>query len=302
MNNGMMGKKLLIGCGLGAVALAVVLGSGATQDDGAPMPANSMPAMAAAEMPGVMVEPGMEGNSPERIRQVTSDQDYGDDRYQQRRGQQPMLQQVNAQQGMPNGAEVQRALQGLTQIRQQQCQSGNHLACQVLPQMPGYSQQLTQLEQGCRSGNQNACGAYQNLSQRIFTAYSESAAVMQQGAAAMAQMDAWRGQMNANAANSMANLQARGAAGQAAHQARQEANAAMNRSWEAGQASIDRGHGRYVDGIYNGTTMHGGGVQSRIPYGSTGYTDGNGNVIAVPNGSRAPDGWQAMDPTYAAPR
>lgn len=216
--------------------------------------------------------------------------------------EQPMAQRISAPGNSARHGEVQQALQGLTQIRQQQCQSGNQMACQVLPQMPGIQQQLAQFEQGCKAGNRNACAQYDNLAQRIFTAYSESAAVMQQGAAAMAQMDAWRAQMNANAAASMANLQARGAAGQAAHEARQDANAAMNRSWAAGQASIDRSQGRAVDRIYEGTTMNGAGVQARVPYGSTGYTDGHGNVVAVPDGQRGPDGWQQMQPTYAAPR
>lgn len=275
MSKGITGNKLLVGSGLAAVALVVTLATGETTTDGVPPAASTAaPALALAE---------------QRYIRTGSDE-------------QPMLQTVSSPRGSAQQADVHRALQGLTQIRQQQCQSGNHLACQVLPQMPGYQQQLVQLEQACQSGKQSACGEYEKLSQRIFTAYSESAAVMQQGAAATAQMDAWRAQMNANAASSMANLQARGAAGQAAHEARQESNAAMNRSWAAGQASIDRGHGRYVDGIYEGTTMNGGGVQARVPHGTTGYTDGYGNVVAVPNGQRGPDGWQAMDPTYAAPR
>ena len=125
---------------------------------------------------------------------------------------------------------------------------------------------------------------------------------MRAGAEGKAQMDAWRGQMNANAAASMANLQARAAAGQAAHNARQESYAIQNQTWADGQASAERGQGRFVDGIYGGTTMDGGGVQSRIPYGATGYTDGRGNVVAVPDGGSPPDGWQPMNETYAAPQ
>lgn len=207
-----------------------------------------------------------------------------------------------AQAGYNGQGGAEQALEGLIQIRQQQCQSGNSLACQVLPQMPDYQRQLQQYGQGCQSGDRQACAAYQALGERIFTAYSESAAVMRDGEAAMARMNAWRAQMNANAAASMANLEARGAAGRAAHDARQESYAAMNRSWVEGQARSDRNHGRYVDGIYNGTTMDGGGVQARVDYGSTGYTDGHGNVVAVPNGGRPPDGYTQMNPTYAAPR
>ena len=275
MSKDIKGKKLLVGGGLATVALALLLTTGETGTD-------DMPPAASAAAPALM---------PAEQRYVQTGAD-----------ERPMVQTVSSPGGSMQQGNVHQALQGLTQIRQQQCQSGNQMACQVLPQMPGYQQQLVQLEQACQSGKQGACAEYQKLSQRIFTAYSESAAVMQQGAAATAQMNAWRAQMNANAAASMANLQARGAAGQAAHEARQEANAAMNRNWAAGQASIDRGHGRYGDGIYEGTTMNGGGVQARVPYGSTGYTDGYGNVVAVPNGQRGPDGWQPMDPTYAAPR
>ena len=284
MSKGIMDRKLLVGGGLAAVALAVMLTTGETGTNGA-QPAVST---ASAVEPAMAAQPAL---MPAEQRSIQTDSE-----------QQPMVHTVSSPRGAAQQGDVYRALQGLTQIRQQQCQSGNQLACQVLLQMPGYQQQLAQLEQACQSGNQGACGQYQSLSQRIFTAYSESAAVMQQGAAAMAQMDAWRAQMNSNAAASMANLQARGAAGQAAHEARQESHAAMNRSWQAGQDSIDRSHGRTIDGIYEGTTMNGGGVQARVPYGTTGYTDGNGNVVAVPNGQRGPDGWQAMQPTYAAPR
>ena len=266
------GKKLLLGCALGGAALVSVLAM-----EG--LAGGREPAMAAAEpAPEQQVFMPVNASGP---------------------GQDQQGQPVDATTGQ-SGA--QQALVALTQIRQQQCQMGNQLACQVLPQMSGYQQQLGQLEQGCRRGDRNACDGHASLARRITVAYNESAAVMQQGEAGMAQMNAWRAQMNQNAANSMANLQARGAAGQAAHNARQEANAAMNRSWESGQASAERTQGRFVDGIYGGTTMDGGGVQSRIPYGSRGYTDGRGNVIAVPEGGRAPDGWQAMDPTYAAPR
>lgn len=194
-----------------------------------------------------------------------------------------------------------QALEGLAQIRQQQCQSGNQLACQVIPTIPGVRAQLTQLGQSCGSGESQACGSYRSLSQRIFTAYFESAAVMRQGDEAMAQMNSWRNQMNANAAASMANLQATGARGQAAHAAQQEAYAAMNDTWAAGQASGERTQGRFIDGIYEGTTMSGGGVQARIGYGQTGYIDGYGNVITGPEGSNAPTGYEEMTPTYATP-
>ncbi len=264
------GTKLLLGCALGGAALVSVLTA-----EG--LAGGREPAMAAAK--------------PAPEQQASTPVNNGD------QGQQG--QWVDDTTGQ-NGA--QQALIALTQIRQQQCQMGNQLACQVLPQMSGYQQQLRQLEQGCRRGDRTACDAHTNLYRRITVAYNESAAVMQQGEAGMAQMNAWRAQMNQNAANSMANLQARGAAGQAAHNARQDANAAMSRSWESGQASAERTQGRFVDGIYGGTTMDGGGVQSRIPYGLRGYTDGHGNVVAVPEGGRAPDDWQAMDPTYAAPQ
>lgn len=264
------GKKLLLGCALGGVALVSIL---------------------AVEGFAGGREPATATNEPAPKQQA--------------------FMQINSsgsgQQGQPvddttGQSGAQQALVALMQIRQQQCQMGNQLACQVLPQMSGYQQQLGQLDQSCRRGDRNSCDGHASLARRITVAYNESAAVMQQGEADMAQMNAWRAQMNQNAANSMANLQARGAAGQAAYNARQEANAAMNRSWESGQASAERTQGRFVDGIYGGTTMDGGGVQSRIPYGSRGYTDGRGNVVAVPEGGRAPDGWQAMDPTYAAPK
>ena len=202
--------------------------------------------------------------------------------------------------GQMGGGQAEQALQGLIQIRQQQCQMGNSMACQSLQQFPAYQQQLAQLGQSCQSGNQQACGEYQSLAQRILTAYKESTAVMQAGEQGMAQMNAWRGQMNANAANSMANLRAQAARGQAAHEARQETYAGMNRSWQAGQDSAARGQGRYVDGIYGGTTMDGGGSQARIDHGSTGYVDGNGNVIAVPNGGTPPPGYTQMNETYRA--
>lgn len=269
MKSYLSGKKLLTGGGLGALALVWILtmetpsgSSASATSPGEPAPTQQAP-VAGSGMPQAQQMP---------------------------------------QVGYAGQDDAERTLMMLAQIRQQQCQSGNQLACQVIPQMSGYQQELGQLLYKCRGGDSNACNARVRLARRIDIAYQESAAVMQQGEAGMAQMNAWRAQMNQNAANSMANLQARGAAGQAAHNARQEANAAMNRSWEAGQASAERTQGRFVDGIYGGTTMDGGGVQSRIPYGSRGYTDGRGNVIAVPEGGRAPDGWQAMDPTYAAPR
>lgn len=214
----------------------------------------------------------------------------------------PGVAQVRMVSGNPPQDGAQQALQGLMQIRQEQCRMGNQLACQVLPEFPGYSQQLTQWNQACQSGDGGACASYNGLAERIFTAYSESAAVMRQGAEAMAQMNAWRARMNSNADASMANLRARGAAGQAAHEARQQSHDAMNRGWQSGQESSDRTQGRTIDGIYGGTTMDGGGVQARIPYGETGYTDGHGNVISVPQGSTPPDGWQPMRETYAVPR
>lgn len=197
---------------------------------------------------------------------------------------------------------AQQALAGLLQIRQEQCQSGNQLACDALPEFPGHNRQLARLSQSCRSGDGEACTSYRALAERIFAAYSESAAVMRNGAEAMAQMDAWRAQMNRNAATSLANLRAQGAAGQAAHEARQQSYDAMNRAWQAGQDISDRTQGRTIDRIYEGTTMDGGGVQTRIPYGETGYTDGRGNVITVPKGGTPPDGWQPMKETYAAPQ
>lgn len=204
-----------------------------------------------------------------------------------------------------HGAETQQvlqALQGLMAIRQDQCQSGNNLACQSLQAGPPVFERVRQLGQTCQRGDDSACSAFNELAQQIQTAYSESAAVMQAGADGMARMNAWRSNMNANAAANMAALQAQSAAGQAAHNARQQQYAQMNQAWEAGQAGIDRNHGRAVDRIYEGTTMDGGGVQSRIPYGSTGYTDGSGNVIAVPSGVGAPAGYRQMSPTHAAPQ
>ncbi|WP_309645332.1 hypothetical protein [Phenylobacterium sp.] len=209
----------------------------------------------------------------------------------------------------PNGGpqqasenQAQQALQGLYAIRQQQCQSGNTLACQSLGEFPGHSQELAQAGQACRSGNQQACGAFDRLSQRIAKAYAESAQVMQAGEQSAAQMDAWRAQMNANHAGNMARLNAQAAAGQAAHQARQESYAAMNRTWSNSQAAAERNTGRFNDSIYEGTTVNGGGVQTFVPYGSTGYTDGQGNVVMGPEGGEAPPGWQRMNPTHAAPR
>lgn len=265
----MFNRKLLLGCGLGGIALlSMVRLDGAAQEDER-SPVGGEPMLARQTVV-----------SPHDDRRVPAD-----------------APRTASRQG-----EAQQALAGLTQIRQQQCQMGNQLACQVLPQMPGYGSKLAQLDEGCRSGDRAACTAFDNLARQISTAYAESAAVMRAGEAGMAQMDAWRAQMNSNAAASMATLQARAAAGQVAHEARQEANAAMTRSWEAGQASAERTQGRFVDGIYEGTTMDGGGVQARVPYGSRGYTDGHGNVIAIEEGGRVPDGWQPMDPTYAAPQ
>lgn len=69
-----------------------------------------------------------------------------------------------------------------------------------------------------------------------------------------------------------------------------------------GQASSERGQGRFVDGIYGGTTRDGGGVQARIDDGSAGYTGGYGNVVAVPNGGTPPHGYSPMHETYDAPQ
>jgi hypothetical protein len=262
MNSTNFGKKTLVGAGLAGVALVLALAMGEpAEGDAAPVATGGRPVAAQG------------GSQP-------SDGAAGD------------------RSAVPRSGEARQALAGLTQIRQRQCQMGNQLACQVLPEMPAREQKLAQLEAACRSGD---CGGYHAFARQIVTAYSESAAVMQAGDAGMAQMDAWRSQMNRNAASSMAALQAQGAAGQAAHQARQEMYAGMNRSWDAQQASGERTQGRTIDSIYEGTTMHGGGVQSRVDYGSTGYTDGRGTVVAVPNGGRAPDGWEEMQPTYAAP-
>jgi hypothetical protein len=173
--------------------------------------------------------------------------------------------QADLASGDPQQDGAQQALAGLLQIRQEQCQSGNRLACDALPEFPGRSRQLAQLSQACQSGDGQACASYRKLAERIFTAYSESAAVMRSGAEAMAQMNGWRAQMNRNAEASLANLRAQGAAGQAAHEARQQSYDAMNRGWQAGQDSSDRTQGRTIDRIYEGTTMDGGGVQARIP-------------------------------------
>lgn len=266
MKIGTIGRKTLVGCGLGGAALLSVF---AIDEDSGAATASDTSAEQSGEY--IAVNQGGQGQSQDRA--------------------------IGYSEG--NG---QRELAALTQIRQRQCQMGNQMACQVLPQMPGYQQKLSQLEQGCRSGNRAACDEQRSLVQRITVAYAESAQVMQAGDAATAQMDNWRATMNSNAAASMAALQARGAAGQAAHAARQESYDIQNRAWAAGQDSAARTQGRFVDGIYEGTTMHGGGVQSRIDHGSVGYTDGNGNVISVPEGGRAPEGWQQMTPTYAAPR
>lgn len=201
-----------------------------------------------------------------------------------------------------SGGQAEQALQGLYAIRQQQCQMGNQLACQSLGEFPGHSQQLAQAGQACRSGDQRACGAYNALSQRIQTAYAESAQVMQAGAQGEAQMNAWRAQMNANHAGNMARLNAQAAAGQAAHQARQESYAAHNQAWANNQAAAERNTGRFNDYIYEGTTVNGGGVQTFTPYGSTAYTDGQGQVVMGPEGGEPPAGYQQMTPTYAAPQ
>ena len=197
--------------------------------------------------------------------------------------------------------DAHRALQALYAIRQQQCGSGNTLACHSLGEFAGHSQQLAQAEQACRTGDQQACGTYDALSQRILEAYAQSAQVMQAGAQSAAQMDAWRSQMNANHAGNMARLGAQAAAGQAAHQARQETYGTMNQTWADGQAAGARNTGRFNDMIYEGTTVHGGGVQTFVPSGSTGYTDGSGSVAVGQEGNEAPTGWQEMNPTYAAP-
>ena len=218
-------------------------------------------------------------------------------------GPQGGMQQASQGGAQPDmGGQAEQALQGLYGIRQEQCQSGNTLACQSLGEFPRHHQELTQAGQACRSGNQQACGTYNALSQRIQTAYAESAQVMQAGVQSAAQMAAWRAQMNANHEGNMARLNAQAAAGQAAHQARQESYAAQNQAWANNQAAGERNTGRFIDGIYEGTTMNGGGVQTRVPYGSTGYTNGQGQVVVVPNGGEPPAGWQEMAPTYAAPQ
>lgn len=145
---------------------------------------------------------------------------------------------------------AQEALRGLWQIRQEQCQSGNQLACQSLNEFSVHSQHLTQWLQACRSGDSQACGSYKNLAEKIFFAYSESAAVMRQGEEAMARMNAWRAQMNRNADASLANLRAQGAAGQAAHDARQQSNEALNGAWQSGQIGGDIAQQQRVDQIY----------------------------------------------------
>jgi len=214
----------------------------------------------------------------------------------------PDTPQADLASARPQVDGAQQALQGLLQIRQEQCQSGNQLACQSLSEFPGHGERLTQFSQACQSGDAQACESHRSLAERIFTAYSESAAVMRNGEAAMAQMNAWRSQMNRNADASLANLRAQGAAGQAAHEARQKSYDAMNGGWQSAQESSDRTQGRTIDSIYGGTTMDGGGVQTRIAYGERGYTDGRGNVISVPQGGTPPDGWQPMRETNAAPQ
>ena len=194
----MVGKRAIIGWGLGGVALAVAVGLGATG--------------------------GGVDRDPQLVVADLGDMQAGDASYASYdaaampQGAAP--QDMPPQGAIPHG-DAQQALMALAQIRRQQCQNGIQQACQGVQQIPGYEQQLARWGSACRSGDRQACGQYQNLAQRIFTAYSESAAVMRAGAEGMAQMNAWRGQMNANAAASMSNLQARGAAGQAAHDARQ---------------------------------------------------------------------------------
>ena len=143
-----------------------------------------------------------------------------------------------------------QALEGLLQIRREQCQTGNQLACEDLSRFPERSRQLVQSSHACSSGDEQACTSYGNLAQGIFTAYSESAAVMQQGEEAMAQMNAWRAQMNRNAATSLANLRAQGAAGQAAHEARQQSYEAMNGAWQSRQDGGDTAQQQRIDQIY----------------------------------------------------
>ena len=64
--------------------------------------------------------------------------------------------QGTAQAGMASGDPqqdgAQQALQGLLQIRQEQCQSGNQLACDALPEFPGHSRQLAQSSSGLPIG------------------------------------------------------------------------------------------------------------------------------------------------------
>lgn len=272
-------RKWLWASGLGAVALvAAFAGSGASEETILPTTGQTLLAGSSEAPDGG----GMQDRLPA----------MADGRYQN-------VQYDPQDSGAEGQGGAEQALEGLAQIRQQQCQMGNQLACQALPTIPGIRRQLAEAARTCRSGD---CGAYDSLARRIFTAYSESAAVMRAGEQGMAQMDAWRAQMNRNAAESMANLRAQGARGQAAHEARQESYAAMNRNWQSTQDSIDRRHGSTIDRIYEGTTMNGGGVQARVDDGYLGYTDGNGNVISVPEGEQPPAGWQPMTPTYAPPR
>lgn len=272
-------KTWLWGGSLAVVAVIVAVTSGGSEVD------SDAARAAAPEGPGMqMASYGGEQQDHSRYQQDSSSIPSGYEDFETAHG------------------ETEQTLEGLAGIRQQQCQMGNQLACQAMGSFPKIRSELAQAKRSCRAGASAGCDGYKALSQKILTAYSESAAVMRAGEQGMAQMNAWRAQMNRNADASMANLQALGARGQAAHQARQESYAAQTRAYNAQQDSIDRQHGQRIDRVYEGTTMQGGGVESRIADGSVGYTDGYGNVIAVPEGQRAPDGWQEMAPKYQAPR
>src|SRR5690349_10168647 len=116
MNGGITGRKFFIGCGLAGVGLAAIITTNETRGD------EVSQARSAAVAP---------------VAQASG------------RGFEPQASQLSsARQG-----EVLQALEDLTQIRKEQCQSGNQLACQVLTQMPGYGRQLSQLDETCQSGD-----------------------------------------------------------------------------------------------------------------------------------------------------
>lgn len=201
---------------------------------------------------------------------------------------------------MAGGAE--QALQQVAMMRQAWCQQGNQLACQSLSAMPGHQQKLAQSAAGCRQGNQRACGEYNNLAQRIFQEVSNMTGINQSHQQNMGTIAAGTAAMTAGHNQRMGEIQRRGAANTAAHNARQESYGAMNQTYNNTQAMGERNTGRFNDYIYEGTTMQGGGVQTRAPYGSTAYTDGSGNVVYGAQGGQAPSGWQELTPSYEAPQ